>query len=102
MTQAMRKPMTPDYIPSSQELVRSTREAWKLNKAKFGERLGLTGEFAGRVEHGHQTFSDKNIIDGSVHPDPEVRAFWFAYRTARNHELDRAILEKCIEATTVG
>lgn len=93
----MRTPMTNDLIPTSRDLVRLTREKWGLNKAKFGEKIGLTGEFAGRVEHGQQVFSDRNIASGCTHPDPEVRAFWLDYLAAREREQQAAIIEKCFE-----
>jgi hypothetical protein len=87
--------MTAPLIPTSRELVRSTREAWGQTKREFGKTIGVSGEFAGRVEHGLQVFSERNIEDGCAHPNTDARAFWLAYRTARRHELDVAIIENC-------
>ena len=85
--------MTPNLIPTSRELVRLTREAWKMTKADFGPKLGFTGEFAGQVEHGHRIFSDDDVTTGCASTDPDLRAFWRAYRTARRHEQDSASYE---------
>jgi hypothetical protein len=94
----MRTPLNAPLIPASRELVRLTREAWGLTKDAFGPRVGYTGEYVGQVEHGLKMFSDKAIAAGCTHADPQVRAFWQAYRTARRHELDVAIIENCMDA----
>jgi hypothetical protein len=90
--------MTPtDIIPTSREIVRLTREAWGLTKDAFGPKLGYTGEYIGQVEHGKRNFSDDAIAAGCSHADSDVRKFWQQYRTARHHELDAAILDRCFE-----
>jgi hypothetical protein len=91
-----------DIIPTSTEVIRLTRSAWQMNKAEFGRKLGLTGEYIGQVEHGKYTFSDDAIASGCSHADSDVRRFWQQYRTARHHELDAAILDKCFETNTTA
>ena len=90
--------MTTSLIPSSQELVRATRSAWGLDKRAFGARIGVTGEFAGRVEHGHQVFGVENIARGCTHTDMTVRRFWLDYYALRQGELQAAIIENCFAA----
>ena len=87
---------TTDLIPTSRELVTLTREGWGMTKEAFGELLGFTGMFVGQVEHASRKFSDKDIEAGCTHPDEQVRRFWQAYRTARRHEQDVAIIEQAI------
>ena len=89
--------MTHLIIPTSQELVRQTRAAWGLTKEQFAERLGTSGQHAGRIELGQQVFGDNFITPGCTHPDPAVRTFWQEYKTARQHEQDVAIIENCFE-----
>lgn len=88
--------MTTPLLPTSRDLVRSTRESWGQTKREFGKTIGVSGEFAGRVEHGLQVFGESNIEVGCTHPNPQARAFWLAYRTTRRHELDVAIIENCL------
>lgn len=88
--------MTHDFIPTSREVVARTRKEWNMTKDEFGPVLGVTGEFAGQVEFGRKKFDDERIAPGCAHPDEKVRRFWQAYRTARRHEQDVAIIENCI------
>ena len=88
--------MTATLIPTSRDLVRTTRESWGQTKREFGKTIGVSGEFAGRVEHGLQVFGDDNIARGISHPDPTVRRFWLAYYGLRQGELQAAIIENCL------
>lgn len=90
--------MTTAILPSSRDLVRLTREKWAMDKRHFGIKLGVTGEYAGQVEHGKRNFSSDLIARGCTHPDADVRTFWQEYRTLRDHELDTAIIESCFDS----